>query len=143
MNKTLLIVLIVVGSVGLLATLTCAGCGLWAFKALSTDMPAARGAADAFLVDLKSGDVGAAYSKTSRGFQSAQTSERFRDLVERVSMFTTHTSRTFDGGRVYQGTDGTKATFKVTLHSANDAMPCTLTLVREDGQWKVQQMNIP
>jgi hypothetical protein len=142
MNRGPLIILIVFGSIALLAILACAGCGLWAFKALSTDLPPAREAAEAFLDDLKSDRLEAAYAKTSTGFRNAQTFERFGDYVDKFSTLTTHTSRTFDGGRVFQGTGGKQVTIKMTLHSANNAMPCILTLVPEDGQWKVQYLNI-
>jgi hypothetical protein len=141
-NRTLLIVLIVLGSAGLLVVLACAGCGLWTFKALSTDLPPAREAADAFLDDLKFDRVKEAYAKTSQGFQNAQTFERFRDYVDKFSTLKTHTSRTFDGGRVFQGTGGKQATITMTLHSANKAMPCILTMVPEDGEWKVQYLSI-
>jgi hypothetical protein len=141
-NRTLVIILAVVGSIGILAILACAGCGLWAFKALSTDLPPAREAAEAFLDDLKSDRIKAAYAKTSTGFQNAQTFERFGDYVDKFPTLKAHSSRTLDGGRVFQGTGGMQATIKMTLHSANKATPCILTMVPEDGQWKVQYLNI-
>jgi hypothetical protein len=142
MNKTLLTVLIVLGSIGFLGCLLCGGCGLWAFKTLSTDLPPAQEAADAFLDDLRSDRMKAAYARTSTGFQSAQTFERFGKYVDQFSTLKIHASRTFDGGRVFQGTGGKQVTIKMTLHSANKAMPCVLTLVPENGEWKVQYLNI-
>lgn len=142
MNKSLLTVLIVVGSIGFLACLACGGFGLWAFKSLSTDLPAAQEAADAFLDDLKSDRIETAYAKTSGAFRNAQTLERFRGLVDQSSSVKTHTSRTFDGGRIFHGPGGKQATITMTLRSPNGATPCILTLVPEDDQWKVQALNI-
>jgi hypothetical protein len=52
--------------------------------------------------------------------------------------------RDFQQGKsLSAGTNGKQATLKIVLHSAGKNQPCTLVLVEENGQWKVQHLNVP
>ena len=123
--------------------IVCGGCGIWLFKSIATDIPPAQAAANVFMDDLKADRVDPAYASTSSGFKSTESLEKFRDFVKRLDTFKTQTSRSFDSSMIHHGTYGKQATLKMTLHAPNNAMSCTLTMVEENGQWKVQRLNVP
>jgi hypothetical protein len=142
-NKVILIVLAVVGGVGLVVVLACAGCGIWAFKSITKDIPPAQASADAFLDDLKAGRTDAAYGSASSSFKTTQTLEQFREFVNRFDTLKTQITRSTESSRLFQGTGGKKVTLKMTLQSPNNAMSCTLIMVEENGQWKVERLSVP
>jgi hypothetical protein len=142
-NKVILIVLAIVGGIGLVMVAACAGCGIWAFKSFTKDIPPAQASADAFLDDLKAGRIDAAYASTSNGFRAAQTLDQFRDFVKRLDTLKSQTSRSTVSSRLFQGTGGKQVTLIMTLHAPNNAMSCTLIMVEENGQWKVERLSVP
>jgi hypothetical protein len=142
-NTTLWIVLGVAAAFVVLLGLGCGGIALWTFARLAADAPAARARADAFLDELKADRVEAAYASTSRGFQANVSLEQFRGMTRAFPALTTHTSRTVQAIRVYSGTGGRQATFRAGLQSPTGALSCTLTLITEDGEWKVHHLSVP
>ncbi len=142
-NKTLFIILGVIGGLGLVMVAGCAGCGFWMFRAISTDIPPAQASADAFLADLQAGRIDVAYASTSGSFQSAQSLPQFREFVSRFATLKSHTSHSYDNSMIHHGTAGKQAVLKTTLRSPDNAMSCTLTVVQESGQWKVQGISVP
>jgi hypothetical protein len=142
-GKKIALILAIVGGVGLICLLACGGCGYWMFKAFTTDLPAAQASANAFLDDLQSSRIESAYGQTTQGFQASMTLQQFRDFLKQYSTFTSQTSRTQNGFRVYSGTGGKQATVQMTLRTSNNAMTCTLILMQEGEQWKVHHLSVP
>jgi hypothetical protein len=142
-RKTLVIVLCVLGGVFLLLLLSCGGFFVWAIWNASTEVPAARRSAESFLNELRSGRVDAAYRSTSEEFRRTTTLEQFRQFVSQFPLLTTHTSRTIGEYRVYFGTGGQLAYFKVTVLAPQNALSFTVYLVKEEDEWRVQRLNVP
>jgi hypothetical protein len=142
-RKVLVIILIVLGAGGFVLMLGCAGCIYLGYTAYKSSVPAAQASADAFLDELKADHVDAAYDSTSSTFRSAQTKQQFRDFVSRVKTLKTQTSRSIDSSSLFEGTGGKKVTLKITLHSPDNATSCTIVLVEEQGQWKVEKISVP
>jgi len=142
-KKPLFTILAILGGLGVLMIVVCGGCSIWLFKSIATDIPPAQAAADAFFDDLKADRVDAAYAATSSAFKSTESPEKFREFVKRFDTLKTQTSRSFTNSMVHHGTGGKQVNLKMTLHSPNNAMSCTLIMVDENGQWKVQRLNVP
>jgi hypothetical protein len=58
-------------------------------------------------------------------------------------MFGKHTLRTVSGTNVFQNQSRTYVAFKMTLHSSNNAMNCTLVLIEEKDGWKIEKLTVP
>jgi hypothetical protein len=142
-NKTLWVILAVIGGVGFVVVAACAGCGFFAFRSIATDIPPAQASADAFLADLQASRVDAAYASTSSTFKSAQSELQFREFVSRFSTFKSQTSHSYNDSRVNYTPSGKRAALKTTLRSADNAMSCTIIVVQDSGQWKVEGVTVP
>lgn len=142
-NKAIIIVLAIVGFFGLLMIVLCAGCGIWMYKSFTRDIPPAQTAANAFLDDLKADRIDAAYAGTSSTFKSAESLDQFREFVKKYDGFRTNVSRSFDFKQINQTTSGKRVNFKMTLTSPNNALSCSLTMLEENGQWKVERLTVP
>jgi hypothetical protein len=142
-NKTLFIILGVVGGVLLLVVLGCVGLLYLGFSTFSK-FPNPTAEADVFLNDLKTGQVDAAYARTTRVFKTAQTAQQFQNLVKQYPALTTQTSRAYTGFNVYTGTGGSRANLHVMVTAGSgNSLSFTLVFTQEDGQWKVDQITIP
>ena len=141
-NRTLFIVLGVVGGMLLLVILVCAGLIYWGATRFSQfSVPTAE--ADRFLDDLKLGQLNNAYARTSRAFQTQQTLAQFQNFIKQFPAFTNQSSRTYTGFNVVSGAGGSRATLHATVFGPGISVSFTLFLVEEGGQWKVDQLTIP
>jgi len=141
-NRTLFIVLGVVGGVLLILVMGCAGLAYWGVLSLAgfSDLTTE---ADRFLNDLKNGQVDAAYARTTRQFQARQTQAQFQDFVKQYPALTMQSSRTYTGVNVFAGTGGSRGIVNVTLMGPGNSLSFTLVLSDEDGSWKITQLNMP
>jgi hypothetical protein len=60
----------------------------------------------------------------------------------RLDTLKSQTSRSTVSSRLDQGIGGKQVTLIMTLHAPNDAMSCELTMVEENGQWKVERLSV-
>jgi hypothetical protein len=144
-TKTLLVVFAILGGLGLIAVLVCAGFGYWVYKGAAADFAIADPSAQTFLDRVRDGQFQTAYQSTSQSFRAAQTLDEFIGFINRHATFKSHTSRTLQDWRVrtYPGTGKKLATIQVTLRAPDNATTCTLVLVEEGGQWKVEKLTVP
>lgn len=113
--------------------------GMNAFKQL----PEAIDAADRFLAQLQHNQVTEAYELTSREYRARNTPEQFEEFIKEYKIFTHHASRQTGGANIFQNNAKTQAIIHMTLKSPDNALTCTLTLVQEDGEWKVDKLTVP
>jgi hypothetical protein len=135
----------IVGGVAAIAgavCLVCCGAGVWFFSSMAAEVPVATAAADEFLDDLKAQRIDEAYSRTTTAFQNASTIENFRGLLQAAPIVTGHTTRQVQLSRIFKNTNGSIATFRVTFTSQDSSGGATLTMAKEDDQWKVMGLNI-
>jgi len=138
--------LLIFGGIGCLVVLVCGGLialAIWGVSSFATKLAPANGAAEQFLSELQQNQIERAYSLTSKEFQNRMTKDQFSDFVKQFEMFGKHTSRQISGTHVFTNQNGTTATIKMTLRSPNNAMTCTLILVEEVGNWKVDAIKVP
>ncbi len=138
--------LLILGGVGCVILLGCGGLiavAIWGFSTLATQLPQATDAANEFLSQLQQNQVDGAYALTSTDFRRRNTQEQFADFVKKFEMFGKHTSRELNGANLFQNQSGKQVIIKMTLHSPNNAMTCTLELVEEEGAWKVNKLTVP
>lgn len=91
------------------------------------------------LSDIKAGNMEAAYSLTSKEFQQVTSIETFKSYVEKFPILKDYKSIKFTERKIesnvgylagtIEGTDGTK-------------MKIEYQLVKEDGKWKIQAINL-
>jgi hypothetical protein len=129
------------------AVLGCVGfvglSGVWAFKALGTDYPAAQAASNQFIEHIRQGRMEQAYGSTSTAFRAEQSAEHFQQFVQKFETFQKSTHHVVNSGQVMVFNGVKQAIFQITLHAPNNAMTCTLVLVEEGGAWKVQSITVP
>ena len=96
-----------------------------------------------FLENLKDGKVDEAFAMTTNSFQNATPKEQFQNFVDRTPAIKTHTSRVMTGFNISVHTNtGKQATIKMTLNGPNSTT-CTLIMVQENDEWRVQNFNVP
>ena len=142
-NKTTWVILGVVGGLGVVVLAACGLGGFVAFRSITTDIPPAQAAADAFLADLQAGRIDAAYAGTSSTFKSGQAEPQFREFVNRFTMLKTQTSHSYENSVINYTPAGKRAVLKATLRSPDNALSCTIIVLQENGQWKVESIRIP
>lgn len=141
-SNTWIIIAVILG-LGGLAFLVCCGGGLYIFGDMAmNDVPAARSAAEAFFDDLKAERIEEGYARTATIFRDATTEDQFRTMLEVYPATTTHTSRTIQLVSFKSGTGGGLGVFRVTFQDPDGTSGCTLTMVKEDGEWKVAGLNL-
>jgi hypothetical protein len=136
--------------------LCAAGCGLvllcsgliaaaliWGLRSVATDVPAAQTVADQFLDQLQQGQLDGAYALTSTKFRAEYDRKQFEEFIKKYESFTHHTSRTEQGFRLFQDGNGKHVFFQKTLNTPNNAMTCTLVMIEEAGNWKVEKITVP
>jgi hypothetical protein len=126
----------------LLCGLGCGGLIYW-MVGMFRELPAVQASAEAFVNDLGAQRVDAAYARTSKAFQQTQSQDQFRAWVKRYPALTTFTSKSYSGLNLYQQPGGTQGIVKVTLLGPQNSLSLTLILVKQDEQWKVNNISVP
>ncbi|MFG2045063.1 hypothetical protein [Dactylosporangium sp. NPDC048998] len=134
-RRTLRTVLIVVGVVVVLCCGVLGVGGYFLFKSVTEATGPAKQAAEAFVGDLESGDVDAAYELLCSGTRGKYTSEAFADGVAKQPKIRSHTVRGVNVGN-YNGRTTATVSMGLTLDSGFTDQH-TFPLVQEDGAWKV------
>ncbi len=140
-KKTLIIVLSIVGGFVLLCGASCIGLGIWGYNKFG-DVAQASISAEVFSTQLASGQVKEAYALTSKKFQEKQTLEDFKTIVQRYPGLTTPGQHAISSYNVAQTPDGPEANIQESISSSKGSHVVSLTLVKEDGQWKVDSMTV-
>jgi hypothetical protein len=95
-----------------------------------------------FLQDLRSGEYKAAYSRTSTRFQQKQSFGTFRTAFSGSSPWETHSSVHVQSTVTFQSGNVRFSTLYVILHGRRE-VGCTVELVEEAGEWRIQSFRIP
>lgn len=122
--------------------LTCFG-GAWMLKTFVRQLPQVTSTTDLFLDRLQHGQLEAAYELTSRSYHQQNSRQQFEDFVKHFEMFTAHKTRTVNRTFIRTNQSGTEATVGMTLQTPNNAMTCTLILVQEADEWRVDRITVP
>jgi hypothetical protein len=148
-TNTVLIVLGVVAAVILLIVLACGALSFLAFRGVSgvmatvkqfaEDMQQADVAAAGFLNDLAANHADQAYERTSKAFQQRQTLQEFQAYVDKNPPLKNGAGNGVQG--MAQTVPGRYTlTYRLDNTGANT---CTLQLVKEDDQWRVDMVTVP
>jgi hypothetical protein len=137
-RKILIVVLSIVGVV----ILACGGLIYWGSGALA-DLSKAQNEADAFLNLIGAEKLDEAYAATAPAFRSKVTPEQFRDLIKKYPAFTKQTRRSLGGMRIYARPEGTQAQIQYNLASPNNTLSLMMVLVKVNGRWQVESVNLP
>jgi hypothetical protein len=149
-TSTVLIVLGVIGGIVLLLALAC-GVGMYfVFRAASVamtgamqmvaDLSDAQFVAQGFVNDLGAGRIDQAYSATSQGYQARQTKDQLKALVDKNPALKNSNATAFITN---QAPGATRMNAQVTATGTAGSVNCTVQLIKEDGQWKVDGFTIP
>jgi hypothetical protein len=159
-NKTLLIVVGVVGGVLIVALLICAGVVYLMVNAarqaaqamkpmmeMMQDIQKAPGVADAFLADIRAGRLDAAYRSTTEAFKKRMSEKEFTELIEKHPAFKESAELvnmdTNQAGKQAQPFPSTYR-FRYTAASKDDKnrIEFTVTVDKENEQLKVDQLQV-
>jgi hypothetical protein len=142
--KILLLVLGIVGVVLLLVVLGCGGLTYLVWTKFVPTFQSLQTSADAFVEDIRAGQLQSAYGRTSTSFQARQTFPQFQTFVARYPALSTYTSLTSVGVHVASTTGtGTRGTIRYTAIGSNNSLSFTLILVEQNGQWCVDSITFP
>ena len=86
----------------------------------------------------KENTMGAYYKMTSKGFQRETPYETFVEFVDNNPILTQQTGATFHEGTALPN----EGKLRVTLHTEDQSIPLDFTLAKEDGQWKIDKMEL-
>jgi hypothetical protein len=148
-NKTLWIVLAIVGGVvvvcGGLITVAVVAVVLFGrsgtFHGTAEEIDAEQ-AAEEFLAEIDASGADAAYDLTSRGFQRRQSRLQFRSFIDRHPGLKGHQSVETDSN--FFSSAPNKITVRGTVVTWNGSqLRVTLQMIKEDGEWKVDDFTIP
>ncbi len=121
----------------------CAGLLVWGIKSTASNVSDTQVCANSFLDEIQQNRIDSAYAQTSTGFKRNHTPEQFTNLVTEYPALSSHTSRTLGGVSVFAQPGGSVATVQMTVVSSNNSLSFTLSLVQENGQWKVDSISVP
>lgn len=142
--KTLLLVLGIVGVVVLIIVLGCGGLIYWVWTKVVPEIQAAQTSADAFVQDIRAGQLQSAYGRTNTGFQARQSFGQFQGLVALYPALSTYTSLTCAGVNISSTVGvGTRGTVRYTAIGPNNSLSFTLTLTQQNGEWCVESFTVP
>jgi hypothetical protein len=127
---------------GGLIFLVCGGLIFVGIKGLQ-ELPKALASSDAFMDQLKTGDVEEAYKATTVEFKASMDLDRFRDFVAKYPAFTKQSSRTVGGMRLFATGQGPRAQIQYNLSNPNNTLSLVVILKGVDGKWKVESLNLP
>jgi hypothetical protein len=142
-NKPLFLILGGIGCVILVCCGGLTGIGIWGFNAFKTQLEPAIGTSNQFLDLLQQKQVDQAYALTSSGYRARTTEAQFAEFLKKFEMFGQATSHSMTSANVFKNQSGSRVVVKMTLNSPNNAMSCTLTLVKEQENWKVDGLAVP
>jgi hypothetical protein len=152
-NKTVLIIVVVVAAVLLVALLACGGLGFLALRSVQqvvqsatqvvNDMKVGQAVADQFLTEIASGQLEDAYSSTSAGYQKEHSLEQFKEFIDKNPFLKSQTSQMATTTNVTQNPTTLQLTLQYSLSGPDKSGTCTLTIVKEGDQWKIDHFTVP
>ena len=142
-SKPLFMILGGIGCVFLLCCGGLTGVGIWGFNAFKTQLEPAIATSNEFLDLLQEKQRDEAYAMTSSGFRARTSETQFAEFLKKFEMFSQATSRSLTSANILQDQSGSQVVVKMTLNSPNNAMTCTLILVKEQESWKVENLTVP
>jgi hypothetical protein len=147
-EKTVLIIVGIVGGVILLVALGCCGLGFLAFRgmgqAFATAMEMAQEvqaqmlAGETFAEDLANGQFDEAYAQTSKAYQERVSLEQFRALLAKHPALK-NSEHELEPDQVGTGTTRFDATF---TSRDGKSVKATFHVKKEDEGWKVDRVRI-
>jgi hypothetical protein len=141
-KKTLYIILAIAGCGFVFAIAACAGLIYWG-SGLFAELPNVQAGASKFLDDIDAGRIDTAYDSAAPAFQAKLTREEFASFVKHYPVLQKQTRRTMTGMRIYQRPTGEQATINYQLSNDKNSLALMLSLVKVNGQWRVESMNVP
>jgi hypothetical protein len=120
----------------------------WRSITMADEIQASDMAADKFMKLIARGGVEPAYAGTTQGFQSRQTLEQFRDLVDKNPLLKDYQWGISPENHEWMALDGDfdpdKNTYRGTILSEKGkAMSFTVVTVKDGQSWKVDRFTIP
>jgi len=148
-NNTVLIIVVAVVFVFLVAIAVCGGVGYFAIRAMQqgvqsfgqlvNNVQIVQTTGDQFLADIAGGDPGRAYASTSASYQKTHSRQQFEDFLEKNPILKSHALRT--AFQINPAQD--QATLQYTLSENGKTGSCSLTVIKEGEQWKVDRFWVP
>jgi hypothetical protein len=135
-------VLWIVGGLAVAAILSCGGLVYWG-KGAFAEIQKAEAEADAFMDLVGSGKLDEAYAAAAPAFRSKVTREQFGDTIKKYPAFEKQTRRSVGGIRINANPQGTRAFIQYNIANPSNTLSLMLVLVRADGRWKVESLNLP
>jgi hypothetical protein len=150
-NKTVLIIVVAVASVLIVALVVCGGLGYMAFQGaqkaiqsatqIMNDVNLAQATGERFLGDIASGHLEDAYAATSDGYQKEHNFEQFKQFIDKNAILKSHTSRAMTNTNF--NPNQTQMTLQYSLSDPGKTGSCSLTIVKEGEQWKIDRFTVP
>jgi hypothetical protein len=143
-KRIVLIVVLAVGLPMLSLICCCGGCSIWGLMSFK-EIPAAQASALQFLQGISGDQLEATYQNTTANFKSVRSLAQFRTFVARYPALSPGASFVLGNTNITTLPQGSRATIAATVSDkANPGdITCTITLVKENGAWKVDGFTVP
>jgi hypothetical protein len=99
----------------------------------------ARAAAESFIADLRSGNVNAAWGKTSAGFKKRQNLQQFSEFVGQHAYLKGYKDKSANIAKL---TEATAYAFHTVQAGDEGEASVTVDVIKEGGVWKVDVLSI-
>src|ERR1700722_12917104 len=137
--------LLIVGGIGCAILLVCGGLigfGIYKGMPLIKGMTQATLVSEIFFRNLQQNKVDDAYTLTSEEYRKNNDFKKFADFVKQNDILTKHTTRQVITANLVPPNDLTsrKMMINVTLQADKDSKTCTIMLIKEGEDWKVNSV---
>src|ERR1700722_5575873 len=137
--------LLIFGGIGCLVVLVCGGIiayGVYKVMPLFKGITQGTVTAEQFFEDLKQNQIDKEYELTSKEFRGKLTRDQFAEKVKKNDTLVKHTSRSVNSANFVQVNDNKQLVITMTLHGPTGDKSCTMTLVEDQDNWKVNSLTI-
>jgi hypothetical protein len=143
-KKIVLLVLLCAGLPLVALFFCCGGLALY-WMAAFRDVPVVQATAIEFVQGLSPRDIDATYQNTSASFQTATTLDQFKAYVARFPALGHNAATRLGNTNVTTSAVGPVARVSAVVATADQSstISCTVTLIKENGVWKVSGLTVP
>ncbi|MBL8792800.1 MAG: DUF4864 domain-containing protein [Planctomycetia bacterium] len=113
------------------------------FRGVASSVTEVQASSDKFLDCILHEDLQAAYQCTSMQYQGNITNDQFRSVIRGFPQLQESRSRSYTQVFIRKNTGRSTANVKGVLNTSGKSVTFSLTLVYENGQWKIDSFSIP
>jgi hypothetical protein len=137
--RNVLLILLGILGMGTIAVVACCGGFIWMASNAAVEVPQAQAGAELFLDQIADGKSNSSYQSTTTAFRAGVSEEQFNTFLVSLPPDLSRTSRKISFARINTFNGVSQVFFRVVSNGKS----CTIIVVKEGRDWKVQRVNVP